>query len=168
MNKITISFVLTSIVFFILGYTMSTFLGVKTLVEVNEHVMENHDLHTTGDLPHEHSTDEHTPIDLTNSNEQPTVELIVHEDPKSGWNLQVITTNFTFSPESASLENTQGEGHAHLYIDGTKITRLYGEWYHLPELTSGMHEITVSLNANDHSPFIVDNQEIADTEMISA
>lgn len=35
---------------------------------------------------------------------------------------------------------------AHLSVDGTKITRLYGNWYYLESLPAGRHEITVSLN----------------------
>ncbi len=167
MNKITISFILTSVLFFGLGYTVSTFLGVKTLVDINEQVMMDHDMHTTGELPHEHSTMKHNSIDLSDTKEPPTVDLAVFEDPKSGWNLQIITSNFTFAPEKASQEHIVGQGHAHLFIDGIKITRLYGEWYHLPELTRGNHDIKVSLNANDHSEFMIDGKEIVDTEMVT-
>jgi hypothetical protein len=169
MNKMTLSFILTSIAFFVLGYTISTFVGVKTLVDVNEQVsMKGMQLddHATGELPHGHTKMNHEMIDLSESENQPTVDLIIHEDPKSGWNLQIVTTNFTFAPEYASQEHKEGQGHAHLYIDGTKITRLYGEWYHLPELTVGNHEIKVSLNANGHSEFMINGEAISDTEII--
>jgi len=170
MNKVTASFILTSIVFFVLGYTLSTFLGVRTLIDVNEQVKMDHmshdDDHAIGDLPHDHSMMKHGTIDLTESENQPTVDLAVTEDPQSGWNLHIMTTNFEFSPEQASLDHIKGQGHAHLYIDGTKITRLYGEWYHLPELTKGEHEIKVSLNANDHSAFTINGEEIANTKTV--
>ena len=80
----------------------------------------------------------------------PTVRLSVHKDPKAGWNLQVQVENFRFAPEHASTAHVPGEGHAHLFIDGKKVTRLYGEWYHIPALAPGTHKITVTLNANSH------------------
>ena len=80
----------------------------------------------------------------------PTVRLTVHKDPKAGWNLQVQVENFRFAPEHASTAHVPGEGHAHLFIDGKKVTRLYGEWFHIPALAPGTHKITVTLNANSH------------------
>ena len=75
----------------------------------------------------------------------PSVKVTVHKDPKAGWNLQVQTENFRFAPERASTAHVPGEGHAHLFIDGKKVTRLYGEWYHIPALAPGTHKITVWL-----------------------
>jgi hypothetical protein len=98
----------------------------------------------------------------------PTVELIVHEDAKAGWNLEIVTTNFTFAPEHASTEHVAGEGHAHLYVDGVKIGRVYGDWYHLAELESGDHEVRVTLNANDHRDLATGGETIAATVMIHA
>ena len=95
----------------------------------------------------------------------PTVDLILHRDPMSGWNAQIITTDFRFAPESASLENKEGEGHAHIYVNGEKINRIYGEWYHLADTTPG-DTVMVNLNANDHSPLLFGGIEIADEEII--
>ena len=36
----------------------------------------------------------------------------------------------------------------HLYIDGEKITRLYGNWWHVAALTEGTHELMVEISAN--------------------
>jgi hypothetical protein len=94
----------------------------------------------------------------------PTVALTVHKDPKAGWNLQVQVENFRFAPERASTTHVPGEGHAHLFIDGKKITRLYGEWYHIPLLTPGTHKITVTLNANSHEDLTVKGKVISATQ----
>jgi hypothetical protein len=56
-----------------------------------------------------------------------------------------------------------GEGHAHLYIDGKKITRLYGEWYFIPSLKPGTHTIRVTLNANTHEDYAVGGKLVEDT-----
>jgi hypothetical protein len=37
-----------------------------------------------------------------------------------------------------------------LYINGEKVSRVYGPWLHLPTLPPGRNEITVELNANNH------------------
>ncbi|HEY9597498.1 MAG TPA: hypothetical protein V6D33_07495, partial [Cyanophyceae cyanobacterium] len=58
------------------------------------------------------------------------------------------------------------EGHAHLYVNGKKLTRLYGSWYYLSNLTPGSHKITVTLNTNRHENLIHNGQVIGDTETI--
>lgn len=72
--------------------------------------------------------------------------------------------DFRFAPERASTAHVAGEGHAHLFIDGKKITRLYGEWYHVPALTPGVHKITVTLNANSHEDLTVQGKVVSDTK----
>jgi len=82
----------------------------------------------------------------------------------AGRNLEIITENFRFAPEHAGSENVAGEGHAHLYIDGKKIARVYGPWFYIPEPGPGTHSVRVTLNANSHQDFVVGNQVIEDTE----
>ncbi|MGH1487863.1 MAG: hypothetical protein ACRBK7_00465 [Acidimicrobiales bacterium] len=80
----------------------------------------------------------------------PSIELTVTKDPKSGWNLHADVANMVFAPESAGLDPVDGEGHLHLSIDGVKVTRLYGSWWHIPALAAGSHEIEVSAATNAH------------------
>jgi hypothetical protein len=96
----------------------------------------------------------------------PTVRLTIHPDARQGWNLEVQTTNFRFAPESVNQVSTAIEGHAHLYINGVKITRLYGNWYYLESLAPGRHQITVRLNTNGHEMLMHDGQAIEDTATI--
>ena len=91
----------------------------------------------------------------------PTLSIAVTPDPKAGHNLQVMTRNFSFAPASAGRENVAGEGHAHVYVNGTKIGRLYGEWMHLDDLPSGAVTVEVTLNANDHRPLAVNGLPIS-------
>lgn len=91
----------------------------------------------------------------------PTLAMTVHEDPKSGYNIELTTTNFTFAPEHASTEAVAGEGHAHIYVDGVKINRVYGNWYHLGTVGGvGEHEVRVELSANDHSAYAHNGEKI--------
>lgn len=100
------------------------------------------------------------PTEATSETAAPTVALSATPDPISGVNVQVTTTGFRFAPEHASSEPVAGEGHAHLYVDGEKVTRLYTPWYHLAGLEPGEHTVTVSLNDNDHEALEVDGAPI--------
>jgi hypothetical protein len=98
----------------------------------------------------------------------PTVSLEVTEDPASGWNVHVVTGDFQFAPERLGQVRPQ-EGHAHLFLDGEKIARLYGAWYHLSDarVPAGKHELSVSLNANDHTVWAVDGEAIKATTTVT-
>ena len=109
---------------------------------------------------------QHSKMEVGDVPAPPTVKVTVHKDPKAGWNLQVQVENFRFAPEHASTPHLPGEGHAHLFIDGKKITRLYGEWYHIPTLTPGTHKITVTLNANSHEDLTVKSKIVSATQDI--
>jgi hypothetical protein len=86
----------------------------------------------------------------------PTLSLQATRDPASGWNLHIMTGNFTFAPQSASGEHVPGEGHAHVHVNGVKAGRYYGPWVHLDGLPAGTLAIEVTLTANDHRPLAVD------------
>jgi hypothetical protein len=94
------------------------------------------------------------------ANKAPKVDLVVVEDAKSGYNIKIITTDFTFAPEKVNGENVVGEGHAHLYVDGEKIGRVYGEYYHYSSTFEGTKTFRVTLNANNHSDYAVDGKVI--------
>ena len=96
----------------------------------------------------------------------PSVDVIVHQDAMRGWNLEIKLNNFAFTPESVNQANQPNEGHAHLYINGEKITRIYSNWYHLPELPSGSNQVKISLNTNSHESLMYQNQMIEDIEVI--
>jgi hypothetical protein len=99
----------------------------------------------------------------------PSVRLEVTADPDSGWNVHLITANFRFAPERAGGEVRTGEGHAHLYVDGAKVARVYGPWHHLPAdpVPAGKHTLKAELNANDHGPWVVDGKPVAATTTLT-
>ena len=91
----------------------------------------------------------------------PEVTLAVSEDALSGWNVSVTTRNFAFAPEMVNQANVPRHGHAHLYVNGHKIARLYGPAFHIADLPEGRNTLLVSLNANDHSDLVLNGQPIA-------
>ena len=90
----------------------------------------------------------------------PQVAIAVTKDPKNGWNVALMTDNFSFTPELVNNANVDNTGHAHLYVDGNKIARLYGPYFHIPYLPAGDHEISVTLSSNDHSYYLVNGSRI--------
>lgn len=108
--------------------------------------------------PHEHAGE---PLSLPAGEAAPSLALRVAEDPVAGWNLEVATTHFRFAPEAAGAPPRPGEGHAHLYVNGRKVARLYGPWFHLASLPKGEARLRVTLNANDHRPLAVGNRPLS-------
>ena len=99
--------------------------------------------------------------DVSNSPQGvPELGLAIHKDTVKGWNLELITENFVFSPESTGTDPRAGRGHAHLHINGKKEARIYGRWFHLDDLPTGTNEIEVTLNANNHATLSVNGQPI--------
>lgn len=86
-----------------------------------------------------------------------TVELI--KDSSSGWNLHLLVSNFVFAPENAGQPHVPGQGHAHVYVNGAKIARLYGKWMHIPMLPEGA-SVEVTLNSNDHRVLAIGDRPI--------
>ncbi len=122
----------------------------------------------------DHSTMDHsnhammhdTPFEVA-AEDAPEVSIMVMPDPMAGYNLHVMTKNFIFSPQNASGKNVGGEGHAHVYVNGEKLGRLYGAWYHLDALPNGEVEVKVTLNTNDHSPLSVDGTLISASQILT-
>jgi hypothetical protein len=85
----------------------------------------------------------------------PAIAMEVKKDPIGGWNLHLRVKNFRFAPERASAAHRAGEGHAHLYVNGRKIARLYGPWFHIGSLPHGKAVMQVTLNTNDHREIMV-------------
>jgi hypothetical protein len=111
----------------------------------------------TEEMPHSHSAEMFT----VSADEAPSLKIMVTEDAKSGYNVRLMTENFTFTPESVNGENVIGEGHAHLYVDGEKIGRLYGPDFHYDGNFEGTKTFKATLNANDHSEYAVDGEAIS-------
>jgi hypothetical protein len=102
----------------------------------------------------------HGALDLGGQGPVPTVAVEAKPDPMGGWNVHVRTTHFRFAPENVNRPHRPGEGHAHLYVDGKKVARLYGPWYHLGALPAGKHRLSVTLNANSHEELAVGGRKL--------
>jgi hypothetical protein len=134
--------------------------GVKTDEHSQAHEHSPAHGHTAQpDLTHSHET-----LEIPAGTPIPSVGVEIAPDAVSGWNIQVAVKNFKFAPEQLNQTNVANEGHAHLYVDGKKVTRLYGTWYYLGELPPGPHSVTVRLNTNRHADLVHHGQRIEATK----
>jgi len=57
----------------------------------------------------------------------------------------------------ASMKHVPGEGHAHVYLDGRKIMRIYNNWFHLNtyqfSTRAGEQLLSIEFVGNDHAPY---------------
>jgi hypothetical protein len=121
------------------------------LIACNENKTETAHTSTNASIMAHH---EHGLLDISHFGDDiltPVIDLTVNEDAMTGWNIVINTENFLFAPEKVNTENTANEGHAHLYVDGFKFSRIYSQWFHLKALTPGEHTLRITLNYNDHS-----------------
>jgi peptidoglycan hydrolase-like protein with peptidoglycan-binding domain len=98
----------------------------------------------------------------------PSVAVALYEDAMDGYNLEVALEHFVFAPERVNGAVAEGEGHAHVYVNGEKYARLYGPWLHLPAdlFRKGDNTVRVTLNANSHANLLYQDEVIADEESV--
>lgn len=164
MNRLFSLFVIGLMSGGVLGFALAAGNGIT--FDGHDHSNPAHHMSAMdyGDTDHAMMHDQ--PLELAVA-DAPTVEIKLHADPMAGWNLEVMTDKFAFSPQNASLENVAGEGHAHVYVNGMKHGRLYATWTHLAVLPKGEVEVSVSLNSNDHRPLFVGGKPVAATQTIT-
>ncbi|MDX1766240.1 MAG: hypothetical protein R3313_04785 [Candidatus Saccharimonadales bacterium] len=157
------NFIMYVIAAVLLAFPAGYIVGAELAEDVEQMTMAD-------DSSYEHSHSEEDPeashseaheeYEIPDGAPVPGVDITVSEDTKSGWNLSMTISNFEFSPENAGQDHIDGQGHAHLYIDGKKVTRLYGPNYYIGELSEGEHQIRVTLNTNDHRDYTAGGEVI--------
>ena len=108
---------------------------------------------------------QHPPLAVSQDAPVPTVTHLVFPDPMGGYNVQILTRNFQFTPANINRDPQDNEGHAHIYINDVKYARIYSDWFNLPAsaLLPGENQVKVTLNANNHSEWSVDDIPVSST-----
>lgn len=113
------------------------------------------------------SHSEHGFIDIPINDIVPSVKIDVSRDSSNAWLLEVRTKHFEFAPKKVGHQLTSyNEGHAHLYINGEKINRIYGTYYHIGPLKQGKNVITMTLNSNNHQTLAYNGKPIEHTKIV--
>lgn len=143
----------------LMSLILTTGLGIARTVNSSTNDLVADESH--GAMGHSHKK-----MEIPADKPVPEVDLIVHQDTMKGWNLEIKVNNFKFAPETVNQNSNPNEGHAHLYINDKKITRIYGNWYYLGNLEPGNNKITLRLNTNNHEDLVSHSKMIMDTEII--
>ena len=117
-----------------------------------------------GNKTHANHMEEHENFDISNINgvDIPEIDGRIKQDRTGNWMLKITTKNFIFKPEKlGSNEQKVNEGHAHLYINGEKKNRIYGQYFDLGTLKPGVYDVRVTLNTNDHRELMFKGKQIA-------
>lgn len=122
-----------------------------------------------GGAVHDHAAHDHDGMhdQLVEAGADVALSLTLLPDGPQSRNLHMQTTNFSFAPEAVNGAHVPGQGHAHIYVDGVKVARVYSPWVHLQALPRGDHTLRVTLNANDHRPLAMDGAPVEATLELS-
>ena len=96
-----------------------------------------------------------------------SVAIAATAEADGGVKVNINTEGFQFAPESVDQAHTPGAGHAHIYVDGVKLGRVFESSYSIESLPPGEHEIRVSLNTNDHRELTYEGRKLEATTMVS-
>lgn len=125
----------------------------------------------------------HMPVDLPANSPIPGLSLSIYRDQMSGFNLHLSLKNYALSPPppadsldmselmsaTANPDSGFAEGHAHLYINGKKISRVYAPDVHLPAtlFKPGVNQITITLNSHGHMYWTARGKQILATLFVN-
>lgn len=90
------------------------------------------------------------------------IRLVRDAHSRGALNLFLNLENFRFAPEEVNKTSKINEGHAHLYLNGRKLTRLYAASYFMDKLPKGDLEIRVTLNTNTHEDLVYQGKPVQD------
>ena len=73
--------------------------------------------------------------------ELPDVRMEINDDPMGGYNIRVTTTNFKFTRKTSIRQTVCMKDMHGLHINGEKVARIYGEYYHLAAMPPNLRNI---------------------------
>lgn len=111
---------------------------------------------------------QHKTRDIGEKTPVPKIELQVFKDTVDGVNVHVDVEHYVINAPHAnkSKETTTSDGvlqgHAHVFVNGSKLVRLYGRDLHIPasSLQDGVNQVAVSLNSHQHENWVTGNLSI--------
>ena len=89
------------------------------------------------------------------------LDLATTVDAAGGLHLRISAENWRWAPEEVNQESRPGVGHAHIYANGEKLSRIYGPEHYVAGLPPGNYEIKVDLNDNAHNALTVNGMPLA-------
>ncbi len=94
----------------------------------------------------------------------PSVEIIPPETISAdGFDVILAVDNFDFVMAADDASHQPNQGHAHIYLNGLKLGRMYEDRFRVGALTPGEYRLRVGLNTNDHRPYEVSGSTVEAT-----
>ena len=93
------------------------------------------------------------------------VSLMTDVDDHGGVDVHIMADGWTWSTGGADY--VQGEGHAHIYVDGELFKMVYEPDNHLEGIAPGERQIRVALSANNHASLTYNGEPIEATAMVT-
>lgn len=131
-----------------------------------DHSTMDHSAMNSGAMPG--MVHDYAPIQVPEHIPLPQLALSFHRDAMSGVNLHLDLRGFALAPPERPEQPGLLNGHAHLYINGKKIQRVYGRDLHLPAelFQPGVNLVLVSLNAHSHAVWQTGNKQLLASSFI--
>lgn len=114
----------------------------------------------SGGAEHSHDHSGAGAVELT---EPVNLELASEVDPAGGLHIRIRVENWQWAPEEVNQASRPGVGHAHIYANGEKLSRVYGPYHYIPDLPPGLHQIKIDLNDNQHNALTVNGAPLEAT-----
>ncbi|MEC7256348.1 MAG: copper chaperone PCu(A)C [Pseudomonadota bacterium] len=95
----------------------------------------------------------------------PRIGVVLSPDGDD-WQVRLDLRDITLSPDTVDMPHQPGQGHAHLYLNGLKLQRMYTPEARIGTLPPGRHIVEVTLNTNDHRAFRVNGETVSAIAMI--
>lgn len=119
--------------------------------------------------PMDHSMHGSAKIEVGANDNAPAIEMKVTQNSDETWAIKISTQNFEFfEPQTEPMMHKDGQGHGHLYLNGLKLQRMYSNTATIGKLPQGQHEITVTLNSNDHKAYAINGEPVSASSEITA
>jgi len=80
-----------------------------------------------------------------------------------GSEIVVTVENFDFTLIDESAPHVANQGHAHVYLNGLKLGRIFEPSFSLGPVVEGSYDLKVALNSNNHSPYMTNGAAVAAT-----
>ena len=116
---------------------------------------------------HGHGKADNRDVDAVEAGAPVAVAISVTAGTQGEADVQIKTDNWRWAPEAVDQDHEPGVGHAHIYVDGVQISRVFGPEFHMEDLEPGMREIRVALNSNNHKELMVDGEVVEATAKVT-
>ena len=83
---------------------------------------------------------------------------------EDGFDIKLEVEDFSFVLAPDDAQHIPNEGHAHVYLNGLKLGRLYNSKFTLGAIPADEYELRVALNSNDHRPYLNEGSAVQDAQ----